>query len=86
MAVLYENDAFLVLSAFNQKTVFQSFEKSFRFLDNLFQSWSPENVQNFEWSSRKNMPISQTEGYFENAWYLFLEDAMLFLLAWKWNL
>ena len=32
------------------------------------------------------MPISQTEGYFENPWYHFLEEAMLFLLAWKWKL
>ena len=32
------------------------------------------------------MPISQTEGYFENPYYRFLEELMLFLLAWKWNL
>ena len=32
------------------------------------------------------MPISQTEGYFENPWYRFLEEPMLFLLALKWNL
>ena len=32
------------------------------------------------------MPISQTEGYFENLKYRFLEELMLFLLASKWNL
>ena len=32
------------------------------------------------------MPISQTEGYFENLCYLFLEEPMLFLLALKWKL
>ena len=31
------------------------------------------------------MPISQTEGYFENPWYRLLEEPVLFLLAWKWN-
>ena len=44
--------------------VLQFFEKSFCFLENLFQS--TENVQNFHWSLYKNMPISQMEGYFEN--------------------
>ena len=29
------------------------------------------------------MPISQMEGYFENPWYSFLEEPMLFLLASK---
>ena len=32
------------------------------------------------------MPISQTEGYFENPLHRFLEEPMLFLLALKWNL
>ena len=31
------------------------------------------------------MPISQTEGYFENPYYRFLEEPMLLLLALKWN-
>ena len=31
------------------------------------------------------MPISQTEGYFENPIVLFLEQHMLFLPALKWN-
>ena len=29
------------------------------------------------------MPISQTEGYFENSQYRFLEEAMLFLISLK---
>ena len=32
------------------------------------------------------MPISQTEGYFENPLYRFLEEPTLFLLALKWKL
>ena len=32
-----------------------------------------ENVKNFEWLSNKNMPISQTEGYFGNPNYHLLE-------------
>ena len=32
------------------------------------------------------MSISQTEDYFENPYYRFLEEPMLFLLALKWNL
>ena len=32
------------------------------------------------------MSISQTEDYFENRWYRFLEESMLFLLALEWKL
>ena len=32
------------------------------------------------------MPTSQTEGYFENLYYHFLEEPMFFLLPLKWNL
>ena len=45
----------------------QFFEKGFRFPENPFQSQSIENVQNFHWLLHKNLPISQTEGYLENA-------------------
>ena len=31
------------------------------------------------------MPISETEGYFENPLELFLEEVVLFLLVLKWN-
>ena len=64
--------------------VFQFFEKGFRFSENLFQSYSIENVQHFQWLSRKNMPIFQKEGYSENLWYRFLEESAL--IAKKWNL
>ena len=58
MAVLYGNDTFsiLVLSA---KKWYSSF------FENIFLK-SIENVPNFHWLSYKNMPISQTEGYFQN--------------------
>ena len=61
-------------------------KKEFRFPEILFQSQSIENVWNFHWLSHKNMPISQTEGYFENPQYHFLEELMLFPLALKWKL
>ena len=32
------------------------------------------------------MPTSQTEGYFKNPQYYFLEEPMLFMLALEWNL
>ena len=74
---------FSILVVSTKKRYTSFFEKGFRFPENLFQSWSIENVWNFHWSSHKNMPISQTEGYFENPWYRFLEESMLFLLALK---
>ena len=73
------------LSTFNEKTVLEFFEKGSHFAENLFQIWSIENAQNFQWLSYKTMMISQTEGYFKNPSYRFLEEPMLFLLAWKWN-
>ena len=61
MVVLYGNDAllFLVLSI---KKRYSSFLHGFRFPENLFQSWSIENIENFHWFSHENMVISQTEG------------------------
>ena len=56
----------MTVSIFNKKTVLQFFEKSFRFPENLFQSLSIGNFRNFHWLSHKNMPIFQTESYFEN--------------------
>ena len=46
--------------------VLQFFEKKFRFPGKLFQSQSTGNVSHFHRLSHKNMPISQTDGYFEN--------------------
>ena len=46
--------------------VLQFLEKGFDFPENLFQSESIEIVLNFHGLSHKNMPISQTEGCFEN--------------------
>ena len=46
--------------------ILQFFEKGFRFPENLFQSKSIENVQNFPWLLHKNMPIFQAKGYFKN--------------------
>ena len=40
----------------------------------------------FQWLSYKNMPISHNEGCFWNPEYGFLEEAILFWLALKWNI
>ena len=72
------------LSRFNLKRVLQFFENGFLFPENLFQGYSIENVWNL--LSHKNMPISQTEDYFKNPYYRFLEKPTLFLLVWKWKL
>ena len=53
-----------------------------RFSENLFQSESAENVQNFQSLSHKNMSTSQMEGCFKNPKYLFLDKPML-ALKWK---
>ena len=81
------------LNVFNDKTVLTFFEKSFRFLENLFQSQSIENVQIFHWLTHRNMLISSSEDYFENTFFRnpylknrFLEETMLFMLALKWTL
>ena len=42
------------------------FGKTFSFWENLFHGQNIEIVQNFQRVSRKSMPISQMEGYFEN--------------------
>ena len=47
MAVLYGNDAFSILMLSTKKAILQFFEKGFRFPENLLQSESIENVQNF---------------------------------------
>ena len=70
---------------FQLKTVLQFYGKGFCFSDNLFQSLSIENVRNRQWLSHKNIPVSQTEGYFENPWYRFLEEPMFFLWTLKWK-
>ena len=46
--------------------VLQFFEKGFPFPEDLFQSYSIENIWNFYWLSHKNMPISQMKGYWED--------------------
>ena len=47
VAVLYGNDAFSILMLSTKKAILQFFEKGFRFPENLLESESIENVQNF---------------------------------------
>ena len=84
MAVLYGNDAFAILVLSTKEQCSSFFEKGFRFPENLFQSCSIENVQNFQWLSHENMPMSQKKTILNQ--YSFLEDPMFFLLDLKWNL
>ena len=83
MAVLYGNDAFSILVLSNKKRYFSSLKKVFIFQKIFFKIKSIEIVQNVHWLSRKNMPISQTEGYLKNPYYRILWESMLFLLALK---
>ena len=86
MAVLYGNDAFSIL-VLSTKKLYSSFLKMvFVFQKICFKVKVLKTFFNFQWLSHKNMPISQTEGYFENPLYRFLEEPMLFLLGLKWNL
>ena len=54
--------SFVVLST--KKTVLQIFEKDFWFFKKSVSK--VQNVQNLQWLSHKNVPVSQTEDYFEN--------------------
>ena len=68
---------------FQLKTVLQFFEKVLRFWENLFQSWSIENVQNFQWLRHTNMPISQTEGLFKKSLVPFIRRTYTLSLGLK---
>ena len=74
MAVLYGNDAFSVV-VLSTKKRYPTFLKQ-----------AIERVWNLHLLSHKNMPISQTEGYFENPWYRILEEPVFFLLGLRWSL
>ena len=63
-AVLYGNTAFSIL-VFSTEKRYSTFVKKILFSENLLQK-SIENVQNFQWFSRKNVSISRAEGFFEN--------------------
>ena len=84
MVVLYGNDTFSILVLSTKKQ-----DSSFLKKVSVFQKicFRVEVLIRFKISrlSHKNMPISQTEGYFENPQYHLLEP-MLFLLALKQNL
>ena len=78
MAVLYGNDAFpiLVLSAKKWYSIF--LKKPFVFKKICCKV---EVLKTFDISTDhhiKNMPISQTEDYFENSKYRFLEEPKRF--------
>ena len=62
-AILHGNDAFSILVLSTKKLYSSFFKKHFISL----KICSIENVQKFHWLSHKNMPISETGGYFENS-------------------
>ena len=77
-AVLYGNVAFSIL-VLSTKRRYSSFLKKFFVLEEI--GFKVKVLKTFKTSSD-----SQTEGYFKNSYYCFLEEPMLFLLALKWNL
>ena len=56
--ILYGNNAFSIFMLSTKKHYSSFLKKKICFPENLFQSWSIENVQNVHWLSHKNMPIS----------------------------
>ena len=83
MAVLYGNDVFSIFVLSTKKRYSSVLKEVFVFQEIYFKVKSIENVKNFLWLSHENILTSQTESYFENPWYRFLEEPMLFLLALK---
>ena len=83
MAILCRNDAFSILVLSTEKRYPIFLKMVFIFLKICFKVKVLKMFFNFQWLSHKNTPVSQTEGYFENPWYRFLEESMLFMLALK---
>ena len=75
MAVLYGNDVFSIF-------VLSTKKRYSSFLKNVFNIKVLKTFQ-FSTDCHIHMPISQTEGYFENPKYGCLEERRLFLLALK---
>ena len=75
---MYGDFAFsiLVLSTKKRST---SFLKKVSFFRKCFKV-KVSKTFTFRWLSHKNMPISQTEGYFKNPQHHFLEDLFLLVL------
>ena len=63
--VLYEHVAFSIAILSTEKH-YSSFLKEVFVLENLFRGHGIENVQNLQGVSHENIPMSWTEGYFEN--------------------
>ena len=66
MAVFYENDAFSILVLSTKKGYSSFLKKVFIFQKICFKVKVLKRFKIFDRLSHKNMPISQTEGYFEN--------------------
>ena len=86
MIALYGSDAFSILVLSTKKRYSSFSKKVFVFQKTCFKVKVLKTFKILHWLSHKNMRISQTEGYFENPWYRFLEEPMLFPLVLKWNL
>ena len=74
------------LTTLNWKSTTPVFSKRFSFSKKFISKLKYWNVQNFQWQSHENMPVSRTEGYYENPLHYFLEGPMIIELALKWNL
>ena len=82
MPVLHGNDAFSNLVLSNEKQYPSFLKKVFVLQKSCFKVNPLKKFKIFR-LSHKNMPIFQTEGYFENPQYRILEEPMLFLLTLK---
>ena len=56
--------------------------KRFSFFRKFVLKLSIENVQTFQWLSHKDIPIFQTEGYFENPKYCFSKEHFQSSFCW----
>ena len=65
MAVLYGNDAYSILVLSTKKRT-PLLEKKISFFRKFVSNLKYWKRQSFNWLEHKNMPILQTEGYFEN--------------------
>ena len=83
MTLSYGNDALSILVLSTKKRYLSFLKKVFVFQKICFKVKVMGTIKSFSDCYIKNMPISQTEGYFENPPYRFLGESILFLLALK---
>ena len=69
MAVLFENEALLILLLSAKSWCIGFLKKVSLSTKIIFKVEKIKNVQNFHWLSNKTTPISQKKSYFENYYF-----------------